>query len=187
MVKLLHQCLFLVGNSVPPTLAMWIAGVRFAHDEEPDSRNFTTKASGRPINYSYTHKRILYAQGLKTMIAILSSLFLFRATSDNGLNNSLDMDHLQSRMLLLSNSILSRIKAICQLNLPPLFSRKIKTEASTSCSICNAVNASMPYRVSPCGHIFCYVCLRAAAIDNADLKCHQCGQFVQSSCPCIPE
>ena len=35
MVKLLHQCLFLAGNSVPPTLAMWIAGVRFAHDEEP--------------------------------------------------------------------------------------------------------------------------------------------------------
>jgi len=193
MVKLLHQCLFLATDFVPPTLAMWIAGVRFAHDEDSDSKNITTIAAGRPINHIYTHKRILYAQGLKTTMAILSSLFLFRATTTSNSdgstainNNSLNMDQLQLRALSLSDSIMSRLKSIVCIKWPPLLQRKIKADASnkSSCSICRAVDASIPYRASPCGHIFCYVCLRMAVLDSEEYQCHQCGRFVESSSPC---
>eukprot|EP00580_Thalassiosira_gravida_P006294 CAMPEP_0201639216 /NCGR_PEP_ID=MMETSP0493-20130528/18721_1 /ASSEMBLY_ACC=CAM_ASM_000838 /TAXON_ID=420259 /ORGANISM="Thalassiosira gravida, Strain GMp14c1" /LENGTH=111 /DNA_ID=CAMNT_0048112537 /DNA_START=62 /DNA_END=397 /DNA_ORIENTATION=- len=58
------------------------------------------------------------------------------------------------------------------------------TSAATplTCSMCLVENPTVPYIASPCGHCYCYLCLRAAVTDDPlGFRCVDCGKMIVSS------
>jgi len=63
----------------------------------------------------------------------------------------------------------------------------------SECPICYTTSICVPYRISPCGHVYCYACLRKAVgesvmyaidVDNATFWCRVCSCKVVSSSRC---
>ena len=42
------------------------------------------------------------------------------------------------------------------------------------CLICGAAEVNVPYAAQPCGHTFCYYCLRAHTLADPGYKCLAC-------------
>ena len=54
----------------------------------------------------------------------------------------------------------------------------------SSCPICQSCPIIHPYVINPCKHIYCYVCLRNAIMDNAmSYYCTVCGVKALTSYP----
>jgi peroxin-2 len=52
------------------------------------------------------------------------------------------------------------------------------------CGFCGAREVLLPYAAEPCGHAFCYYCLRAAALDDpGGLACPRCAARVEGMRP----
>jgi peroxin-2 len=47
-----------------------------------------------------------------------------------------------------------------------------------ACLICGAAEVAVPYSALPCGHRFCYYCLRAHTLADSGYQCPQCGAAV---------
>ena len=50
-----------------------------------------------------------------------------------------------------------------------------------SCSMCHVENPTVPYIASPCGHCYCYLCLRMAVTDDLQFRCVDCGKSIVAS------
>ena len=48
------------------------------------------------------------------------------------------------------------------------------------CSICSAAEVLTPYVAEPCGHRFCYYCLRAHCLADAQYSCPLCLRRVEA-------
>ncbi|KAL6057891.1 Peroxin-2 [Balamuthia mandrillaris] len=56
-----------------------------------------------------------------------------------------------------------------------------ETINNSSCPICQAKPANTPYRSSPCGHVFCYYCIKTALMtDGGRYLCPRCGETITS-------
>ncbi|KAL3690859.1 hypothetical protein R1sor_004510 [Riccia sorocarpa] len=43
-----------------------------------------------------------------------------------------------------------------------------------ACPICERTSITVPYRTIPCGHVYCYFCLRTRCIANPSFRCARC-------------
>ena len=53
-------------------------------------------------------------------------------------------------------------------------------EAGQPCAICGAGDVLVPYAARPCGHRFCYYCLRGNTQADARFACPRCGARVEA-------
>ena len=63
----------------------------------------------------------------------------------------------------------------------------VAAEARQPCAICGARDVLVPYAARPCGHRFCYYCLRANTLADARFGCPRCGARVEAMQPWRPE
>lgn len=54
------------------------------------------------------------------------------------------------------------------------------------CGICNAAEVLQPYVAVPCGHAFCYYCLRSHCLADPTYSCPLCLRRVDAMQPCLP-
>ncbi|KAK9845945.1 hypothetical protein WJX81_006604 [Elliptochloris bilobata] len=53
-------------------------------------------------------------------------------------------------------------------------------EVGQPCAICGARDVLVPYAARPCGHRFCYYCLRGNTLADARFACPRCGARVEA-------
>lgn len=56
-------------------------------------------------------------------------------------------------------------------------------ESSIQCGICGVSDVLTPYTSEPCGHVFCYFCLRSHVLADPDYQCPYCLAKVEAMRP----
>ena len=164
--------IILTNRALPPTLSMFSSNMKLQ----------TTLPKTQHVNYSYTQKRILYSQFLRTLISVLTGLFFLPTGSDlspeNSVEQMLHSDRLQNSLTQTLMKAWSRMKQM----LPTW-----KKSTDECCNIClkHLTFMKSPYILSPCGHICCYLCIRMKALEYCEekLTCQSCGTKIESSSP----
>ena len=159
------------GIRLPPTLSMYFSGMTIMEHSN----------HVHAINYSYTHKRILYGQLLRTAISALSCLFFIPTNNDLDIATTADIlqpDGLQNELVNLISKAWAQLKE---------WSPSWNISTNGCCNICHISREFIkcPYEIQPCGHVACYMCLRVEALEYCEekFKCHTCGCDVISSSP----
>lgn len=55
--------------------------------------------------------------------------------------------------------------------------------AADACQVCTSQPANTPYAAAPCGHVFCYFCLRARTESDVGYCCPTCEQPIRGMVP----
>ncbi|EIE19454.1 hypothetical protein COCSUDRAFT_38277 [Coccomyxa subellipsoidea C-169] len=102
-----------------------------------------------------------------------------RALSFEYLNRQLVWHELSELLLFLLPLInVGRIKALVIYFL--IADGSSGSDSRQLCAICGASEIHVPYSAVPCGHRFCYYCLRARTQSDPSYKCPQCGAGISA-------
>lgn len=55
----------------------------------------------------------------------------------------------------------------------------------SQCNLCESPSMLMPYAAHPCGHVFCYYCLRSKTLADSSFECPVCFERVCAISPAI--
>lgn len=55
--------------------------------------------------------------------------------------------------------------------------------ANKACGVCSSAAMPQPYAAQPCGHVFCYYCLRSRTEADARFACPLCSERVTAMKP----
>lgn len=147
------------GTFIPPSLGMYLAGLTIAPVVTSSFSEGGSDMTRPVLSVIQRNVHFLYAYR-RFLFQELMSLFEVFFPRDGF---KYIMEGLQKRR---------RMRAI----------RKSK-KGDLVCPICNTSPILIPYKVDPCGHVYCYTCLRRAALTSEHFNCNLCHQRVHSSRP----
>ena len=180
--RLFYYCYSLCSSNnayIPMNMAMGLAGVHYI-------ATIPSTVDPASINYMYTHRRMMFSE----MQSCLSS---WLSTDPRTINRVVHAAVSRIRLWYLSwlhdiqsTLLLCYKKARRLARLSNSSEIETKVVANNSCAKCKMQPIRNPYCASPCGHVYCYVCLYNEFLD-CGIKytiCHLCGAKIESSYRC---
>lgn len=82
---------------------------------------------------------------------------------------------LVQELLLLVLPLLNMMSIRKVLMLPFSNGSPLSSLPEDACAICEAQPITTPYMALPCGHLYCYYCLRTRSLADRNLKCLRCS------------
>lgn len=132
---------------------------------------YVQPSAARAISYEYLNRQLVWSELSELLLTLLP--------------------------LLNSDAVKRALKGLLPRIPPPAFFNKSSSGAAAgrlsegesgnnivqTCRICNASEAIMPYSAQPCGHIYCYYCLRASTLADVEYSCPTCGLKIDALKP----
>uniref|UniRef100_A0A7S2U949 RING-type domain-containing protein n=1 Tax=Attheya septentrionalis TaxID=420275 RepID=A0A7S2U949_9STRA len=168
--------------AVAPQVALQLANLRFV------SSSSVQRIPSSIIHYSYAHRRLLYDE-LHRLVSYLSLLHIvppfFNSANPTSNPPSTSSLHRPSRLTQMAKRVYERL--FWKSNIAENDESNGEDERNgLACVACQQRNENhkelcrIPYRVSPCGHVYCYICLRQCVMGD-QIQCLKCGVHIQTS------
>lgn len=187
-----------------PNLGMLLAGWEYVPTASNANVQHQHQGYQRHANFQYGNRRLLVEEALRTASMVLpprrsvdniadagvaSNAITIR--HDNAINITASQDDNSTsergRGITRGRGVLKRYLSFmgvaAESDDAALASYNVRggERPQLPCSMCRTEKPTVPYMASPCGHCYCYLCLRTAVTDDLQFRCVDCGKRVVSS------